>query len=73
MGADMNGADTLAGRDLYFRRVYGGKRGPVLMVRVWDAERFMDAERDRGTNEKNPADRYGVVPATRDEYLAERS
>lgn len=59
------------GRDLYFRRVYAGKPGPVLYARVWDADTFVASQAASGASEKKKEDRYTVELAGQSEYRAE--
>ena len=55
----------LIAHDMYFRR----DNGPVIHVRVWDAEVFAAAERERGWMAEP---RYVVAFVDADEYRRER-
>jgi hypothetical protein len=58
--------EELRAADLYFRR---GPLAVVVHVRVWDAERFLGAEMERGRSAPDAKDRYKIVLATRAEYM----
>lgn len=61
-------SDGIVGSDIYFRRVYKDGPGPVMVARVWDREKFMDAEVGRGESEKDPKDRYRVQGSSAEDY-----
>lgn len=66
----MSAAEIVA-RDLYFRVTGAEGKTHVEHARVWDADRFMAAQRERGIKQDKPEDRYIVTIATEAEYKAQ--
>lgn len=46
--------------------------GPVQAFRVWDAERFVNAQMERGRAPEKKEDRFTVTVKTETDYKAER-
>ena len=67
----MGATESMVGRDLYFSVNHSTGESHVQHARVWDAERFLAAQREAGMKPKDPKDRYTITPATEAEYKAQ--
>jgi len=62
---DMNG------HTLYYRITQAGGKSRVACARVWDSDRFLEAQRVAGARADKPEDRFTVAPASKEEFKAQ--
>lgn len=64
--------DKPIGYDLYFGVTTSNGRTRIEHARVWDGQKFLEAQREAGAKASNPEDRFTISSATRADYLASR-
>ena len=68
----MSNSNTIVGRDIYYRVTDYQGRSRVHCARVWDADRFLQAQRENGNGSFKPEDRFTISPATEADYKAQQ-
>lgn len=59
------------GYDLYYGITNARGETRIAYARVWDGQRFMEAQRAAGAK-ADKEDRFTITSATRDDYLQDR-
>lgn len=62
---------NMNGTTLYYRITSAGGKSRVACARVWDSERFLEAQRVAGARAEKPEDRFTVSPASAAEFKAQ--
>jgi len=60
------------GYDLYYGITNAKGETRVAYARVWDGQRFMEAQRAAGAKAEKKEDRFTITSASRDDYLDSR-
>lgn len=61
------------GHDLFYSVTHANGKSTVEHARVWDGQRFMDAQRMHGAKPEKKEERYTVAIATKAEYEGARA
>lgn len=65
--------ETVVARDLYYRINRTAGKSRVAYARVWDADRFLEAQRHAGAKPEKYDDKFTITPATEADYHTERT
>lgn len=57
------------GYDLYYGITNAKGETRITYARVWDGQRFMEAQRAAGAKAEKKEDRFTITSASRDDYL----
>lgn len=60
------------GYDLYYGITNAKGETRVAYARVWDGNRFIDAQRAAGAKAEKQEDRFTITTASREDYLRDR-
>lgn len=60
------------GYDLYYGITNAKGKTRVAYARVWDGQRFIEAQRAAGAKAEKKEDRFTITSATREDYLRDK-